>query len=566
MNVVATRQEAGGRPIAVQMRALPWFRIAVILIVATSAALTVAWIAVDRTPPAWDQSRYLMDALDYVRGLHRAGVGGVINAFFSADPYYAPGYAAFLFPFELFLGPSVQSALIANLVLWVGLLVTVTAIARQVFGDKAALITCALTATIPELLFFLHQALIDIPAATCACLAVLVMLRTAQFTRSITCALLGAIVGIGLLTKATVLVFLAGPILVVGLRAVLRLTAASRAKRLRVGANMLLATAVAASVAGPWYVTNWDTTIAYLQSSTSGEGSRGMGPDNPLDPAALAAFATTIVNAASFVLVAGIAVLSLVLLLNRTRPDGGESRVSRNSARRRWTWALLTSWALVPLVVFGTSHNQDPRQAMFVFPCLAIVFAGLSVVTRPRVLSFAVTATVLAVCVSQALVAQLPPLDPIRDAAHFNVAFGSNSVAVFQPAFGVANPSGDDGTPVLRQLESLAGKQPARVLVAEEDHVFNPNTLSWLGQARQDQFTFEDPQGLTGDPAELGAYDLAVYMPATQVEQRNQEPRLLILNQGTATTVFANQLFTIFSRSQRRIALGDGTIVWVLQR
>jgi hypothetical protein len=291
-----------------------------------------------------------------------------------------------------------------------------------------------------------------------------------------------------------------------------------------------------------------------------------MGPGNPLDPAAFLAFANTIVTAASFALVAGIALLGLLRLFRRSESPAGRLRDSSRNAKRRWTWALLAAWTFVPLVVFGTSHNQDPRQTMFVFPGMAIVFAGLGVLTRPRILRLAAVAIVLCVCVAQALVAQLPPLNPIRDAAYLNLAVGSNTVTVFQPAFGVANPTGDDGTPVMRQLEALASGHPARVLVAQEDHVFNPNTLTWLGETRQDQFTFEDPQSLTGDPAELAGYDFAIYMPAAQVEQRNGEPRLLILNQSSATTGYGDKLFTIFSQGQHRIVLGDGTTVWVLQR
>src|SRR5262245_50485987 len=128
-------------------RTIPWYWISQAGIVGLSAALTAAWIAVDRTPPAWDQARYLLDSLQYVHGLQQDGPAGVVNAFFSADRYYAPGYIAFVFPFLLVLGPSVQSALIANLVLWVVLLLAVGGIARQMFGNAAGLMAVALTAT-----------------------------------------------------------------------------------------------------------------------------------------------------------------------------------------------------------------------------------------------------------------------------------------------------------------------------------------------------------------------------------------------------------------------------------
>jgi 4-amino-4-deoxy-L-arabinose transferase-like glycosyltransferase len=536
------------------------------LIAGVSAALTIAWIAIDRTPPAWDQARYLSDALHYVQGFHHDGFGGVINAFFSAETYYAPGYAAFLFPFMVLLGPSVQSALVANLVLWIVLLFTVAAIARQLFGEAAGLIAMGVTATIPELLSLVHQALVDVAAATWACLALLAMLRTSHFSRPVPAALAGVLVGIGLLTKATVLVFLAGPVLVIGLRAVLRLRIATTAQQLRVAGNMVLALGLALAVAAPWYVTNWDTNLAYLRYSTTGSGSIGMGPQNPLDPTALLSFGLVIVNAMSFVLAAGIATVGLVVLGHRALFATNQRTPSAAAAKRRWSWALLVSSAVVPLAVFGTSHNQDPRQAMVVFPCFAIVFAGLTAIARPRLLRLSAIALVLAPCIAQALLAQLPPLNPVRDSAQLTLSVGSAQLTVFGPAFGVANPDGDDGTPVMRELEAVAHGRQVRVLVAQEDHVFNPNTLNWLAERRQDRLTFDHPNVLTGDSSELAGYDLAIYLPANEVAQRNGELRLDILNQQAATTVYGDQLFQVFGRSRHKVVVYGGDIAWVLER
>src|SRR5215467_6658944 len=259
------------------------YRSAQVLIAAVSTALAALWIAVDRTPPAWDQARYLSDALQYVNGFHNDGLAGAVNAFFSADRYYAPGYPAFISPFMLILGASAQSALIANLVLWNALLLSVGAIAQQLFGRPAGLIAMTVTAAVPLVLSLLHQPLLDLAAATWAVLTVLAMLRSHRFSKTLPSALAGVFAGVGLLTKATVLLFLLGPIAVIGLRAILGLRDMPAPKQFRVVGNMAAALAAAFAVAAPWYVTNWDTTLAYLQSSAFGEGSIGMGPDNPLD-------------------------------------------------------------------------------------------------------------------------------------------------------------------------------------------------------------------------------------------------------------------------------------------
>jgi hypothetical protein len=117
----------------------------------------------------------------------------------------------------------------------------------------------------------------------------------------------------------------------------------------------------------------------------------------------------------------------------------------------------------------------------------------------------------------------------------------------------------------MNELEALTHGATARVLVAESDHVFNVNTLTWLATVRQDHFTFASPRGLTGDPAELSSYDLAIYLPASAVQQRDGTPRSHILNTTMATTVFGDQLFHIFGGSRHKVAL-DRTAVWILQR
>jgi 4-amino-4-deoxy-L-arabinose transferase-like glycosyltransferase len=543
---------------------LPRYRIAEVLIVGASAAVAAAWIAVDRVPPQWDQSHYLLDAFRYVQVLHHDGPGSLISAFFTIERFYGPGYPAFLFPFLLVFGPSAQSALIANLCLWVVLLFTVGAIARQIFGNTAGLIAVAATATVPFLSVLLHNVLVDIAALTWSCLAVLAMLRSGHFSRPIPAALAGVFAGVGLLTKATVLVFLAGPVLVIGLRALLRLRDAPTRQRLRVVACMVLALVVGLAVAAPWYVTNWDITLTYLQSATSGPLSVGAGPANPLDPGAILGLVAALLNDASWALGLGAVALAVVLLWNRLRAARGLQVVKSTRRKPRWwSWALLLSWAAVPVAVLATSHNQDPRYAVVVFPVLAIVLAGLySGVMRPPAVRVAVVAIVIAVGVAQIGLAEFPPGSAIPDGAVASVG----GAALFAPAYQPANPNGDDGTPVMRQLEAMTGGRPAHVLLAQDDHVFNINTLKWLAAIRNDDMTFDLPSGLTGDPSELSGYDIALVMPSSAVVQRNPGLRLQILNATTPSAVYGNQLFAIFGRSKHDVRLDGGFDIWVLQR
>lgn len=530
-----------------------------------SAVLAARWIAVDRTPPGWDQSHYLWVGLRYVDAFWREGAGGLIQAVFAVDRFYPPGYPALLFPFMAVLGPSIQSALIANLCVYIVLLLSVAAIARLLFGRAAGLIAMSVTATVPFLLVLQHQVLVDLAAVTWASLSVLAMLRSAHFTRATPAALAGVFAGIGLLTKATVLVFLAGPIIVIGLRAALRVRSLPTRDRMRVAANAGLMVALAAALAAPWYVINWDTTVAYLQSATVGELAVGAGPADPLDPVAITTVGVRLLGDLSLSLAAVMVVLGAVLLGCRLWPSIARTPAVTNRSRRGWAWLLLASWVAVPLAVLVDAHNQDPRYAVAVFPGLALVFAGLCSIAG-RWVRLAAVAAVLGLGLAQVGLAQLPSDSAPPNGFVLSLSAGAaGSLVAFAPAYPAANPAADEGTPVMRALEAAARGRPARVLVAQEDRVFNINTLTWLAATRHDRFTFDRPNLLTGDPGELNAYDLAVYVSAPEVAQRNPDRRLQILNQKTATSVFGDQLFTLFGRGRREVATAGAT-VWVLQR
>jgi hypothetical protein len=224
-----------------------------------------------------------------------------------------------------------------------------------------------------------------------------------------------------------------------------------------------------------------------------------------------------------------------------------------------------------PLAVLATATNQHSRFAAIAFPGLALVLAGLSRMAMPRLFRVSALAVVLLIGVGQ-VAAQFPPGSEIQRQA--NVAIQTSSfgnVMLLAPYYPAADPGGDDATPVMQQLETIAQGRPMKVLVAEEDHVFNKFTLLWVAAVRHDQFSFNHPMVLSGDPAELNSYAAAIYLPAAEVDQRNADPRVQIqrihiLNEEVATTVYGDQLFQIFGGGRYEVVLGDGTIVWVLVR
>ncbi len=551
--------EAGEERVAWWRRVSPC-RGAEILVAVVSAAIAVAWILVDRTTPPWDEARYLLDTLQWVQALHSGGLGGLVNAFFTVDTAYGPGYLAAVFPIFLAFGPSDQGALAANVVLWIVLLLSVGSIARQLFGPVAGPVAMAVTAISPILLWLLHHALVDLGAATWTCLSVVAMLRSRHFTRPLPAALAGLCAGVGLLTKVSVVIFLAGPALVIGVRALVRLRSASTAKRWRVMGNLALALATLLAVAGPWYLTNLQSTIGYIHSAAFGVGAAGTGPANPLAPSAIAQVILMIVSDTPWIVVAASLLLAALLVWERR----GAKSVSRPG--RVWSWLVLLAMAGLPVAAVATSQDQASRYAAVTFPALAIIFAALVATTRRRPVQVAAVAAVLAFGVAQIAVSQMPIGNSYQRGKLVWVRHGWYGMDFFGPAYPYANSAGDDGTPIMAALESVAKARPLRVMIAQDDHTTNLNTLRWLSATRHDDFTFELPPVVVADPAQLSTYDVALYIPSAEVVRRNNTARADILNAETPSTVFGAQLFTIFAHARHEVRLPGGTTAWVLER
>ena len=235
-------------------------RLAVALtLLALLAAMTAAdrlWLALDATPPAWDEAQHLSNALTY-RDILLRGVEPLsaewrheLLTATTRDPpaAYLAGAAAML---GVGAGPDAAA--------WVFpafsalLLVSVFAIGARLWGREAGFWAAAACALTPGLRDLRLTYLIDLQmvALTTAGLACLTVWATARGPRGAWAAALGfgAALGSALLVKAAAIVVL-GPA-----------WAAAVALRWRHGrtaalAQGLAAGAVAAALAGPWYAAN----------------------------------------------------------------------------------------------------------------------------------------------------------------------------------------------------------------------------------------------------------------------------------------------------------------------
>jgi 4-amino-4-deoxy-L-arabinose transferase-like glycosyltransferase len=532
------------------------------------------WVLRDHTAPSWDQSHYLFLTWTYQQSLDHHGPIAMIRALYDTDPSRAPLLSLAMLPFAYVLGQGPGMGLALNLVLWPVLLVSCGAIAKECFGERARLLAIILLAPMPLVVMMSHTALQDFLLLTLATWCVLLLLRTRQFKKRSASIGFGLLFALGMLTKVSFFLLVAGPLLVT-----LAATGVAAAQARRTGergavsgplSNIVIAGAVALAPTLLWYVPTWGPTLAFLRLQDSPEAGWVY---DPLSPSHLASFLIMLGTCMSWLLVGLAAVVGLLSL-----PRLGRGRESPGRGPLLWKSAFLATWFLIPICFLATQGNQDPRYDLASYPALAVITAGLAAGFRRREARTAVA--VLAVLFALVQILEIDagvsrfPLLP----ASVSVSTPDGAITVqFGGADGPAGPPSASNLTVqmMQYLESKSrgpgGRlRPEVIDLLELQPFLNGNDLTYYAAVRHDPFTFVTLDGGMSR-AEVAAtvrrsdFSLYVRQPAGLLEGRIAE-----LNAVDGARLMTPALFALFDPHPARFFVGSvsgqGPYVYVLQR
>lgn len=230
---------------------LPWI-VAIACFLAIAAAST-AWVLANPLPSYFDEAVYANQAIFDRAAVVTLGASGIADAFFRGDVHRPPGFRFVALPFTLFLGARL---LILRLLSAIGFAAAAALLAlavRRVAGDFAAALAFVFATASPVLI--LATRMFGSEYSLLFALAALLFLLTDERTASIRWLLMGAVIGLGLLSKAA-FVPAAAPMIV----AALLLFPGQRSSNTK---GALLGVAIAA----PWWIVNWSSSMRYLASS-----------------------------------------------------------------------------------------------------------------------------------------------------------------------------------------------------------------------------------------------------------------------------------------------------------
>ena len=532
----------------------------------------------DHSTPEWDQSNYLDTAL-HLRNAVPVGFHAFFHAVLTTSPAKAPLYPLLIVPFFALFDNSVRSALALNVCLWPVLLVSVGAIAGDLFHDRRArLLAIVFTATMPLMVGLSHEVLQDFLLVTISTLTVALVIKSRLFSRPFVTALVGLSVGLGMLTKVTFPVFVLGPFAVVIASAVRRVVQSIRAKSWRqtvtlprilgLGVMVLLAVVIAAL----WYVPNYHATVDYIRSTTGGPLSLGAGPSNPLTVSAIGSFTIGMLTEHfSWVLTLG-ALIGVI---------GGLPRLRLWYERKASLWnkgfapALLVSWALLPYLSVALGHNQDVRLMAPAMPAGAIIVAGLLTAITVSALRRASIAVVTVAAIFET-VAIAVPFDAgfLPSEISVSTGFGLAAIPLHGQAMGYEMPPGPGyGTQIIAAIENQSrtpfGKvRPETIGVLESDPVVNGNTLGWIADQRGDQFTIANVSSSSSQHAglvrSLSDFDYLLYVRQPPLPANSSENRLVLVNESFAADYLTSKDLGHF-HLRGALPIGGGQNVEIFQ-
>ena len=329
------------------------------------AIVAGVWLVIDRHPPEWDHANHLERAVLCARDLAAGDVSSIIlrSAFYPPLVPCLAGLLSRVVPSDV---AAAQTVMLGFLALGMA---AIYLIGRERVDDTTGVMAAVIFGSAPFVVFNTVRFQLDLPLTAIVALACWIVLRVDGFTHRGWSLALGAVVGLGLLTKPPF------PVYVVPAGMWAFVTGRGRGRLV----NALLATLTAVLVSLAWYGPRLMGMPAQIANRSFKQAAESGHPD-PLSWTALSIYPVTLSTffgaAASILLVIGLVV-----------------------AWRRRLWLELAS-VLVPFVLFLAIQNKNARYTLPILPMASVVAALALTALRPRVRA-GVTGFVLVVAAVQ---------------------------------------------------------------------------------------------------------------------------------------------------------------------
>lgn len=253
-----------------------WSWVAVVVLVVVVGAMQAQWIISERSNLVVeiDESSYLWQAVSAAQRATSNDPGSVASLYFDEGNQNAPLLSALTVPFLVGGSLGLRSALFAQVAVLAALVLATFLLARRLAGHPWSVLAAAAVATAPAIVDYTRTYHFALLATATMTAALWCLLATDRFTRPWPALGWGLLMGLALLSR-TMMVSLVPGLVLAGLVAALVPGPESRRRRM---AWWAAGVGVAAVVALPWWVSNWDAISNYLTGYGYGGEGTAYGP------------------------------------------------------------------------------------------------------------------------------------------------------------------------------------------------------------------------------------------------------------------------------------------------
>lgn len=421
------------------------------------------WLALDRSVPAWDQSNHLTQSLNYLHALQLPQFfsGEWWRNFWMLSPKYPPLTYIASAVFQQVLGTGNDRALSINFLYSALTLSAVYAIGKTLFSQRVGLWAAGLSVLFPRIYQTRLQYLIDTPlmALALASFCCLTLWRSQKTRRGQWGWALGfgVCLGLGLLTKQSLMFFLSVPLAWLGASYLWQ----HQWERL---AQLLASGVLSAFIWFPWYRTNWIYLLSTAQNSNAIPATYEGDPAlNTL--AAWTYYWQDLPLAVSWVLLLVPLVGLLLHLLGRF--PGDHEEVDSKRALRGIAWLGLYWFGAY--FICSAIFNKDTRYIMPYLPVLGIFLAYCLTLWRGRWQFVRWGTVAVAVLVMAANLFPIPGTE--------RVALALSPGVSFRPYRGPEIPN----SALIETTIQAAPYQRSTLGVIANTDFFNHNTFNYFG-------------------------------------------------------------------------------------
>lgn len=215
---------------------------ALVFILVVTSSVNLWLVAHDDRPPWWDYAYYLSSSLNIYNAIGRGSFSQLFAAI--SDPYRPPLVPLAALPFYAAFGTGYRSAMLVTVLFLAILTVSTYKLGKIIHSCGLGLVAAGVVSTLPGVMTYTRVFNIDFPTMALVPAGMYFAVASEGFRKRGMSLALGAVIGLGLLTKWSYIVFLAPMII-----------AESIHHRRNLGsANMILSGLVAAATASAWYV------------------------------------------------------------------------------------------------------------------------------------------------------------------------------------------------------------------------------------------------------------------------------------------------------------------------